>query len=280
VGGDTAITLSSPTVPHQYVQSGSAYGGTFNGTATATLECWITPTSQALSDGGSGNPPTLVGFVQGAGVNILGLRIGGANDANLAIETTGGLVNIGTGTNTLTAGTTYHVVGTYDGTTAKLYLNASLLSSTNISGTMAVNAEEFMVGPETGGSGRYYDGVIDEAAIYTTALTSTRITAHYDAGLGNVQAVTATHTQTPTLTQNKGKEFDVTHTQTPTLTRGALSLARTLSVTQTQTVTETAGFGKTISPTQTQTPSMTRLVGLHTSAVGNESCKATSVRTC
>ena len=60
----------------------------------------------------------------------------------------------------------------------KLYLNGVLQESTASSRSLADNATAFRVG----GNGDPFAGRIDEVAIYGTALTRTRVQAHYDAG--------------------------------------------------------------------------------------------------
>lgn len=86
------------------------------------------------------------------------------------------------GSTTLVAGNTYHVAFTYDGTTAKLYLNGSLDGSSARAGAMSTTNYDIIIG-RWGNSGLplYFDGRIDEVAYYTSALSSTRIAAHYTA---------------------------------------------------------------------------------------------------
>jgi hypothetical protein len=78
------------------------------------------------------------------------------------------------------AGQTYHVVGTYDGTTQRLYLNGQLVVSAALSGAASVNANPVYIG-SWDGSGEYFNGCIDEAAVYSKALSAATVTAHYNA---------------------------------------------------------------------------------------------------
>jgi len=75
-----------------------------------------------------------------------------------------------------------HVVGVWDGTTAKLYVNGvdTAAANTGAGGYSASTAAIFSVGAyDVGGSAS--KGFIDEVAFYPSALTDTQIQAHYTA---------------------------------------------------------------------------------------------------
>lgn len=73
-------------------------------------------------------------------------------------------------------GNTYHVAATYDGTSMRLYVNG-VLRATQASALSIVNhANPLRVG-------RYVNGVLDEPAVFSTALPASRIAAKYAAGL-------------------------------------------------------------------------------------------------
>jgi hypothetical protein len=81
---------------------------------------------------------------------------------------------------TIAAGQTYHVVGTYDGTTQRLYVNGAQVASTALTGAASVTATNLDVGSWDGGS-EFFNGTIDDVAVYGSALAAARVTAHYDA---------------------------------------------------------------------------------------------------
>lgn len=90
------------------------------------------------------------------------------------------------GSTVLTAGNDYHCAMTSDGTTVRLYLNG-VLDKTFTVGAGAVSTNDLMIGASIAGSfggGTFnfsLNGNVDHAAYYGTALSATRIAAHYAA---------------------------------------------------------------------------------------------------
>src|SRR4029077_6512705 len=78
------------------------------------------------------------------------------------------------------AGTTYHLVGTYDGSKMQFYVNGTA-QNTGTAATMNLTYGSAYIGND--GSGDYFGGIIDEVAIYNVTLTATQVTNHYNAGL-------------------------------------------------------------------------------------------------
>jgi hypothetical protein len=79
------------------------------------------------------------------------------------------------------AGQTYHVAGTYDGTTMRLYLNGVQVATTALTGAVTQNTNTLTIG-SWDGSSEFLRGSIDEVAVYGTALSAARIAAHNTAG--------------------------------------------------------------------------------------------------
>ncbi len=78
-----------------------------------------------------------------------------------------------------TSGETYHVVGTYDGSTLRLYVNGVLAGSTSETDTVVTTANALRIGSYDGTSG-FVNGRIDEVAVYSAALTAAQVSDHYD----------------------------------------------------------------------------------------------------
>jgi hypothetical protein len=167
--GVTSLLPTETDTATTYVNSGAhgtiAYSSWMNN-ANVTAELWIKPTSTANN--------TLLGRTSSGGQWYVGTN---SNKFRFAVSTNGtfgGMVNVDA-PSTFSTGTVYYVVGTYDGTTARLYVNKVEAASapvasmgSNTSSNLAVC--EFANGP-----------TIDEVAVYSTALSPTRISARYDA---------------------------------------------------------------------------------------------------
>lgn len=83
----------------------------------------------------------------------------------------------------ISADTWYHVVGTYDGTTQKLYLNGiergSVAPANDLKGSQT---DPIYFGKYGAGSVSYFDGSLDAVAIYTEAIHPSVVYAHYRDG--------------------------------------------------------------------------------------------------
>lgn len=93
---------------------------------------------------------------------------------------------------TISASTWTHCIGTYDGTTLKLFVNGSLVNSTSVTATPGTDGSGFRVGRRWD-SGVYYSGLIDEVRFYNFALGTSDIAALYAFngwyGFGNMAAI-------------------------------------------------------------------------------------------
>lgn len=87
-------------------------------------------------------------------------------------------------TGNLSTGVWHHVVGTYDGSVAKIYLDGTLRDTkTGLTGTIAVSAVSTMLGVTSSGGNYRHSGNMDEVAIYTRSLSAGEIKMLYDKGL-------------------------------------------------------------------------------------------------
>lgn len=74
-----------------------------------------------------------------------------------------------------------HVAGTYDGTKLKLYVNGALVNEGTSTLSLPDRSAAFAIGAKGGDSGSWFDGDIDEVAVYDKALSAQRIAAHHAA---------------------------------------------------------------------------------------------------
>jgi chitodextrinase len=81
------------------------------------------------------------------------------------------------------------IAATYDGATLRFYMNGDLVSSAPASGSIATSSNPLQIG---GNSlyGQYFNGTIDEARIYSTALTGPQIQADMAIGINYPSATT------------------------------------------------------------------------------------------
>ena len=84
------------------------------------------------------------------------------------------------------ANTWYHLVATYNGTTATLYVNGVPTSGTP-TGYVPGTSGLFSIGARSD-SGFWWQGLADEVAAYPTALSSAAVLAHYNNGISNNSA--------------------------------------------------------------------------------------------
>ena len=74
-----------------------------------------------------------------------------------------------------------YLVLTKSGSTMTLYVNGSPVASATVTGTINTNAGVLAIGRTGASATDYFNGSIDEVAVYPAALAAARITAHYAA---------------------------------------------------------------------------------------------------
>lgn len=144
---------------------------------TFTLEAWIYPTAYRDSVMGPGC------FID-KGANSYIFRFAGTNDG-IFILRRNGVQDIAVSNVRVPLNQISHVVATKSGATVKLYLNGRDVTGTVTNQTMTDNANPFIIGASDGGIDNYFVGIIDDVVIYNTALSASRVLAHYNAGTQN-----------------------------------------------------------------------------------------------
>jgi hypothetical protein len=183
--------------------SGHGHTGTVQGGVTLGATGVLSNDSAATFDGRSGSisiantaglpsggsPYSLEAWIQSnstANQGILGLGDYASTRGTNALRTAGanGLLNYWWG-NDLGAATPdlraawHHVVATFDGSTRRIYLDGTQVAQ-DTPGTAAVVLANVRLGQTC--CGEYFSGALDEVAVYTGALSATRVQAHYQAG--------------------------------------------------------------------------------------------------
>jgi len=169
------------------INSSATYSSSFNGTTSSTyassigqtlytnrqnfsVEAWIKPTvipAEYNYAGIAGKNGSYWLFFDGPHLSF-DLRQGGVNNAcdDLAVAQ---------------PDATYHVVGTYDGTTQKLYVNGALVCSKSFAGDVDMTSGAAVVGSRDT-STLFYTGYISNVAIYGSALSADQAATHFADG--------------------------------------------------------------------------------------------------
>ena len=74
----------------------------------------------------------------------------------------------------------HHLIGTYDGSILKLYIDGLLDSTDDSPGSCSNPNINFQIGRWVGGSSQYFNGLIDEVRIYNRVLSAEEIRFHYN----------------------------------------------------------------------------------------------------
>lgn len=198
------------------------------------------------------------------------------NTSNHVYLRKNGVADIVTATNALTTGVTYHVAATKSAATVKLYVNGADVTGTATNQTIANNSIALGIGAADAGTDDWLNGIVDEVAIYPTALSAARILAHYNAGLAaTTHPVTLSTSQTQTARSSRGVARLMARAQAQSpgvgkaIGRGLAAAqgqagiatrlaARALAASQSATPSSARGVGRTLRSTQTQAPTTSR----------------------
>jgi hypothetical protein len=85
-------------------------------------------------------------------------------------------------TTTLTAGNWYHIVGTYDGSDMRIYLNGSESSNASKTGSISTSTDPIEIGRYYQNSSFAYKDQIAQPRIYNRALTASEVLRNYNSG--------------------------------------------------------------------------------------------------
>ena len=103
------------------------------------------------------------------------------DDITFKISTSGASTEM-TANTTINDGEWYHIAGTYDGSDMRVYINGAETNSTGKSGSLdGYGAIGLRIGTQVG-SGRYFDGVIDDVRVYNRVLSAEEISRLYELG--------------------------------------------------------------------------------------------------
>lgn len=211
LGGDSTLasglvglwTFDGPDVTDKvYDRSGQGNNGyVAGGQATSSMKT-IGKLGQALksspgyisvADASSLNPTAAVSISVWAKSNVIGVgqvvskydSISGLVPYEIQFWSTGNIYGnfntSGGGISSMncpySANTLYHIVATYDGTIARLYLNGTQCATQSVSGTIVSSAKNLYIG--SSGAQGTFNGTIDDARVYNRALTAGEVKQLY-----------------------------------------------------------------------------------------------------
>jgi hypothetical protein len=134
-----------------------------------TVEAWVRPDT---------NPATQ--FIVNKGLDYFLYIEGGA--MKFGVRTNPPLTYWAVASSTFTAGAWQHVVGTYNGSQLRLYRNGTEVGVSAASGALTTVGGNLIVGAFDSNGSTWYDGRVDEVAVYSGALTAAQVLNHYQRG--------------------------------------------------------------------------------------------------
>jgi len=158
---------------NDHVEIGDRPTLNFHGTQPFTIEAWVRPA--VANHAGAIVGRMNLGIIGQYHFELITGRIRMAREVSPGTFITGATV--------LTANTWHHVVGTYDGSHTRLFLNGSLDTIPIASSSIPNNNIRVFIGAllSHGSLAIFFNGLIDEVRIHNRALTEAEIRASFNA---------------------------------------------------------------------------------------------------
>jgi len=151
---------------NDYVDLGTS--SSLNPSSALTISAWI-----YINGNGTGSLPTIYSSSKDSAGSRGGIALAYfSNKIRFYLDTTGNSGWVFAESNsTMSTGQWYHLVGTWDGSTVTLYVDGTAQTTTGSASTIGYNTAF----PATIGrySVNYFNGLIDEVALFDSALSST-----------------------------------------------------------------------------------------------------------
>ncbi len=149
-------------------------GNWSNSLTRISVSAWVRPTSGTRQD-----------FVSKWGsINYQYVLLQGVTASRFQFyisTTSSNAIGSGDSTTVISAGVWYHVVGTYDGSTVRLFVNGTLENSTSHSGNLSASTQNNLIGKS---GDALFAGQLDDVTIFNTALTANEVREIYRLGRG------------------------------------------------------------------------------------------------
>ena len=144
------------------------HSGSLNPTSGLTVEAWIKPDSIPAGFATVAAKPGAYALQFTGG--RLEFKVEGDSTPAAAVAPAGAIQ----------AGRTYHVVGTYDRSNVKLYVEGRLVSTTPLTEELATSPDSFHIAGWRGET-EFLSATIDDVAVYGDALSAARVAQHREA---------------------------------------------------------------------------------------------------
>lgn len=181
-GTDTAVSYTTGKFGSAASYNGSTSVTSVTGMSTqlsrdSTFSCWINITSF----GASGTAGVFMESDVASYSNYFKAMYtyNSAGTMSIQFAKYDGAANPGTSVGSVTTGQWYYLCGVQRGTTLELYLNGNLVSTATDSTTTVPGYSNFKLGAQTSQAGRYFTGLIDDAAVFNRALGREEIAEIY-----------------------------------------------------------------------------------------------------
>ena len=129
--------------------------GSLSPTARVSLEAWIKPAALP----GTGSFATIASKREAYALQFNGPRL------EFTIMQGGVRRRAQAPVGAIQTGQTYHVAGTYDGTTSRLYINGTEVAALPLTGAIGTTSAGLNIGSWTGGN-EFLNGTVDDVAVY------------------------------------------------------------------------------------------------------------------
>ncbi len=149
-------------------------------TSGMTLEGWVNP-----------NPGTdfrTLVVKERPGDLVYGLYSSSDTNRPQSQVTIGGTVRLLNGTATIPSGAWTHLAATYDGTTQRLYVNGTQVSTLAVSGAITTSNNPLKIGGNSIWA-EWFSGLIDEVRVYDRALSAAEIQADMNTAITNPDGI-------------------------------------------------------------------------------------------
>ena len=234
-----------------------------DGTTTLTVSAWVQPSVAATTTG-----IFVIASKMRATSGFSGWSLYRGTTENYEFHIRGaGAAAVAVSNSAFADTSMHHVVGVYNGTDVRVYVDGVLADTTppTLSDALPNSTNKVCIGQTSGGGGTcdgsgvyLFPGVIDDVRIYTRALSATEVDQLYDNGIAGIETVVA-----------------------PTVTTQAASSVTSTTATGNGNITSTGGdpvtvrgftYGLTTSYGATTTDSGTYGTGAYTGSITSLTC--------